>query len=132
MKNIVDTAMEVGSLGTLVESIRKAGLLKVLSGKGPFTVFAPDDKAFAKLPKETLDEISEDMEKLASVLKYHVVPIKIMSKDIFKRDSVETVQGGKILLDVSYGIMVNRAKVMKTDIECRNGVIHVIDSVLLP
>lgn len=132
MKNIVDTAMDVGSLGTLVESIRKAGLTETLKGKGPFTVFAPNDEAFAKLPKEILNKISEDKERLASILKYHVVPIKIMSKDIFKRYSVETVQGGKILLDVSYGIRVNRANVMKTDIECRNGVIHVIDSVLLP
>jgi uncharacterized surface protein with fasciclin (FAS1) repeats len=132
VKNIVETAMEVGSLKTLVESLRKAGLTEVLSGKGPFTVFAPDDGAFAKLPKETLDEVSKDRERLASVLKYHVIPIKIMSKDIFKRDSIETVQGSKILLDVSSGITVNEAKVVKTDIECKNGVIHVIDSVLLP
>lgn len=132
MKNIVETAMEVGSLRTLVESIKKAGLLEVLSGKGPFTVFAPTDEAFAKLPKETLKDVSGDRERLASVLKYHVVPIRIMSKDIFKKDSVETVQGGKILLDVSSGITVNKASVVKTDIECKNGVIHVIDSVLLP
>ncbi len=132
MKNIVDTAMEVGSLRTLVESLKKAGLTEVLSGKGPFTVFAPDDEAFAKLPKETLKDVSGDRERLASVLKYHVIPIKIMSKDIFKRDSIETVQGRKILLDVSSGITVNKANVVKTDIECKNGVIHVIDSVLLP
>jgi uncharacterized surface protein with fasciclin (FAS1) repeats len=132
MKNIMETAMEVGSLKTLAESVKKAGLVETLSGKGPFTVFAPTNEAFAKLPRETLEGVSKDKERLAAVLKYHVVPIKIMSKDIFKRNSVETVQGGKISLDVSYGIKVNEANVVKTDIECKNGVIHMIDSVLLP
>ncbi len=132
MKNILKTAIEAGSFKTLVYSVKKAELVEVLNDKGPFTVFAPADEAFAKLPKEMLEKIVNNRDKLTSVLKYHVVLGKIMSKDMNKKDSVKTLQGGELSIDTSYGVRVNEANVVKTDIECKNGVIHVIDSVLFP
>lgn len=132
MKNIVETAIEAGQFNTLVTAVKAAGLVETLSGKGPFTVFAPNDAAFAKVPKSTLDALLKDKAKLTSVLTYHVVPGKVMAKDVMKMKSAKTLQGGSLTIDTSDGVKVNGAKVIQADIECTNGVCHVIDSVLMP
>jgi uncharacterized surface protein with fasciclin (FAS1) repeats len=103
-----------------------------LKGKGPFTVFAPTDEAFAKLPEGTLESLLKDKEKLTAILTYHVVPGKVMAKDVMKLDSAKTVQGQMVTIDTSNGVMVDNARVVKTDIETSNGVIHVIDTVIIP
>ena len=132
MKTIVDTAIEAGTFKTLVEAVKAAGLVETLSGKGPFTVFAPNDAAFAKLPKGTVEGLLKDKKKLTAVLTYHVVPGKVMAKDVMKLKKAKTVQGQEVKIDTSKGVKVDNANVIKTDIECSNGVIHVIDSVILP
>lgn len=131
-KNIVETAIEAGSFKTLVTAVEKAGLVETLSGTESFTVFAPTDEAFAKLPKETLDAVLADKEKLTSILTYHVVSGKVMSTDVVNLKEAMTVQGGKLSIDTSNGVKINDANVVKADIETSNGVIHVIDTVLLP
>ncbi len=132
MKNVVETAIEAGSFQTLVKAVQQAGLVDVLSGDGPFTVFAPTDEAFAKIPKEQLDEILNDKEKLTSILTYHVVPSKVNSTDVVTLSNAKTVNGKELQIDASQGVKIDNANVVKTDIECTNGVIHVIDTVLLP
>ena len=132
MKNIVETAVAAGSFKTLVTAVQVAGLVDTLSGAGPFTVFAPTDEAFAKIPKETLDAVLADKAKLTAILTYHVVAGKVMASDVMGLTSAKTVQGGEVKIDTSNGVMINNAKVVKADIECTNGVIHVIDSVLMP
>lgn len=129
--DIVDTAIAAGSFKTLVTAVQKAGLVETLKGAGPFTVFAPTDEAFAKLPAGTLDNLLANPDKLAAVLKYHVVAGKVMAKDV-KTGPVATVEGSNARLTVKDGVMINRAKVTKADIEASNGVIHVIDAVILP
>ncbi len=130
-KDIVDTAVAAGSFKTLAAALQAAGLVDTLKGKGPFTVFAPTDEAFAKIPKADLDALLKDKAKLTAVLTYHVVPGKVMAKDV-KAGAVKTVQGGNLTLATTGGVTVNGAKVVKADIEASNGVIHVIDSVVLP
>ena len=137
MKSIVETAIEAGSFKTLVKAVQAAGLVKTLSGKGTFTVFAPTDDAFTKLPAGTVEGLLKDKEKLASILTYHVVPGKVMSSEVVKLKSAKTVQGQEIKIDAAKwhlhrNIKVNGANIVKTDIECTNGVIHVIDKVILP
>lgn len=132
MQNIVETAVAAGSFKTLVAAVQAAGLVDTLSGPGPFTVFAPTDEAFAKIPKETLDAVLADKEKLTAILTYHVVSGKVMAKDVMGLTEAKTVQGGTLKIDTSAGVMVNDATVTKTDIECTNGVIHVVDTVLMP
>lgn len=137
MKNIVETAIEAGSFKTLVKAVQAAGLVDTLSGKGPLTVFAPTDDAFAKLPAGTVEGLLKDQKKLTSILTYHVVPGKVMSSDVVKLKSAKTVQGQEIKIDavkwhLHRNVKVNGANVVKTDIECTNGVIHVIDKVILP
>lgn len=132
-KNIVETAVAAGSFKTLVEAVQAAELAEVLQGPGPFTVFAPTDEAFAAIPKETLDALLKDKKQLAAVLTYHVAPGKVMAADVVKLDSAKTVQGQKVMVKAGKGgVKVNNANVVKTDIVCSNGVIHVIDAVLLP
>jgi len=131
-KDIVDTAVEAGSFSTLVTAVQAAGLVDTLKGEGPFTVFAPTDEAFAKLPAGTLDSLLQDKEALTKVLTYHVVPGRVMAADVAKLNSAETVQGQSIRIDTSSGVRVDDANVVKTDIVTSNGVIHVIDSVILP
>jgi uncharacterized surface protein with fasciclin (FAS1) repeats len=131
-KDIVDTAVAAGSFNTLVKAIQAAGLVETLKGKGPFTVFAPTDEAFAKLPAGTLEGLLKDKAKLASILTYHVVPGKVMSSDVVKLSSAKTVQGQEVKISTAGGVRVNDAKVVQTDIETTNGVIHVIDTVILP
>jgi len=130
--DIVDTAVSAGSFKTLVIALQEAGLVTTLKGKGPFTVFAPSDEAFAKLPPGTLDALLKDKQKLAAVLTYHVVPGKVMAADV-KTGEVKTVQGQSLAVVKSgAGVSVNNAKVVKADVGADNGVIHVIDAVLLP
>jgi uncharacterized surface protein with fasciclin (FAS1) repeats len=132
MKNIVETAVEAGSFKTLVNAVQSAGLVETLSGRGPFTVFAPNDRAFAKLPAGKVDDLLRDKKRLTSVLTYHVVPGKVMAADIMKLKMAKTVQGQSITIDAREGVRIDGARVIKTDIECTNGVIHVIDSVIMP
>ncbi len=134
-KDIVDTAVSAGSFTTLVAAVKAAGLVETLKGKGPFTVFAPTDAAFARLPKGTLASLlkPENKAKLVSILTYHVLPGKVMSGDIAgKKLSVATVEGSKVSVNASSGVMVDGANVTKADIVASNGVIHVIDQVILP
>jgi uncharacterized surface protein with fasciclin (FAS1) repeats len=134
-KDIVDVAAENGSFNTLVAAIKAAGLVETLKGKGPFTVFAPTDEAFAKLPEGTVEMLlkPENKDKLAAILTYHVVSGKVMSTDVVKIDSAATVQGQMLMVEVVDGnVMINNAKVIMADVKASNGVIHVIDTVLMP
>ena len=130
-KDIVDTAVAAGSFKTLATALTAAGLIDTLKGPGPFTVFAPTDEAFAKIPKADLDALLKDKAKLTSVLTYHVVAGKVMAADV-KAGKVKTVQGSEITLSTMGGVKVDKANVVKTDIVADNGVIHVIDSVVMP
>jgi uncharacterized surface protein with fasciclin (FAS1) repeats len=132
-KDIVDTAVSAGSFTTLAKALEAAGLVETLKGKGPFTVFAPTDEAFAKLPAGTVDALLADIPKLRAILTYHVVPGKVMAADVTKMNSAKTVNGKALTIKVAGNeVMVNEAKVVKTDIAAANGVIHVIDTVVLP
>ncbi|MFT5539278.1 MAG: putative surface protein with fasciclin (FAS1) repeats [Alphaproteobacteria bacterium] len=133
--DIVDVAASAGSFNTLVAAVKAAGLVETLKSKGPFTVFAPTDAAFAKLPAGTLESLlkPENKAKLAGILTYHVLSGKVMAADITgKKLSVATVQGSKANINATNGVMIDNAKVTKADIEASNGVIHVIDTVILP
>jgi uncharacterized surface protein with fasciclin (FAS1) repeats len=134
-KDIVDVAVANGSFTTLVTAVKAAGLVDTLKGAGPFTVFAPTDAAFAKLPKGTVEDLlkPENKEKLAKILTYHVVPSKIMAGDIKgKTASVKSVEGGDINVDATSGVKVNEATVVTADVAASNGVIHAIDTVIMP
>jgi uncharacterized surface protein with fasciclin (FAS1) repeats len=130
-KDIVDTAVAAGSFKTLATALGAAGLVDTLKGKGPFTVFAPTDEAFAKIPKADLDALLKDKAKLTAVLTYHVVAGKVMAADV-KAGKVKTVQGSDLNVTTTGGVQVNGANVVKTDIVADNGVIHVIDTVVMP
>ena len=130
-KDIVDTAVAAGSFKTLATALQAAGLIDTLKGPGPFTVFAPTDAAFAKIPKADLDALLKDKAKLTAVLTYHVVPGRVMAKDV-KAGKVKSVQGSELTLGTSGGVTVDAAKVTQADIVADNGVIHVIDSVIIP
>jgi len=135
-KDIVDTAVAAGQFNTLAAALKAAGLVDALKGKGKFTVFAPTDEAFAKLPAGTLDELlkPENKEKLKAILLYHVVSGQVEAKKVVKLNGkdVKTLQGGTVKVDTSNGVKVNSSNVVKTDIKTSNGVIHVIDTVLIP
>ncbi|MES0809587.1 fasciclin domain-containing protein [Roseibium sp. SCPC15] len=134
-KDIVDTAVGAGSFNTLVAAVQAAGLVETLKGEGPFTVFAPTDEAFAKLPAGTVENLlkPENKDQLVAVLTYHVVPGKVMSSDIAgKKAEVASVQGSEISVDATDGVKVDDANVVTADVEASNGVIHVIDAVILP
>ena len=133
MANIVDTAVQAGSFNTLVAAVKAAGLVDTLQGAGPFTVFAPTDEAFAKLPAGTVDALLKDLPKLKQILTYHVVSGKVMASDVVKLKSATTVQGSDVKIDASNGgVKVNDATVATPDVAADNGVIHIIDTVLLP
>ncbi|PJI86195.1 putative surface protein with fasciclin (FAS1) repeats [Yoonia maricola] len=131
-KDIVDTAVEAGTFTTLVAAVEAAGLVETLKGDGPFTVFAPTDEAFAALPAGTVEGLLEDPEALAAILTYHVVPGKVMSTDLSNEMMATTVNGADVTIMTEGGVMVDGANVVAADIEASNGVIHVIDSVILP
>lgn len=131
--DIVDTAVSAGSFNTLVTAVKAAGLVETLKSAGPFTVFAPTDEAFAKLPAGTIDSLLKNPEELKKILTYHVVAGKVMASDVVKIKSAKTVQGSSAKVKVNGGsVMIDNANVVKTDIVCDNGVIHVIDAVILP
>ncbi|WP_298935734.1 fasciclin domain-containing protein [uncultured Ruegeria sp.] len=133
--DIVDTAVSAGSFNTLVAAVQAAGLVDTLKGSGPFTVFAPTDEAFAALPEGTVETLllPENKDQLVEILTYHVVPAKVMSGDIAgKRAKVLTVQGDRLSVNARNGVKVNGAEVVQADIEASNGVIHVIDAVIIP
>ena len=135
MKDIVDTAVAAGSFGTLVAAVKAAGLVDTLKSAGPFTVFAPTDAAFAKLPKGTVEDLlkPENKAKLTAILTYHVLPSKVMAADIAgKSMNAKTVQGTDLAVDAKSGVKINDATVVTADVIATNGVIHVIDTVLLP
>jgi uncharacterized surface protein with fasciclin (FAS1) repeats len=133
-KDIVDTAVDAGSFTTLVAAVQAAGLVDTLKGEGPFTVFAPTDEAFAALPEGTVESLllPENKDQLAAILTYHVVAGKVMSTDLSNDMMAPTVQGGDVTIMTEGGVTVNGANVVTADIEATNGVIHVIDAVLLP
>ena len=134
-QDIVDTAVAAGSFKTLVAAVQAAGLVDTLKGAGPFTVFAPTDEAFAKLPPGTVEDLlkPENKAKLAAILAYHVVAGKVMAKEAMKLHEAKTVNGEELMIKTSMGsVMIDNAKVVKADIVCSDGVIHVIDTVLLP
>ena len=133
--DIVDTASAAGSFKTLVTAVKAAGLVDTLKGKGPFTVFAPTDEAFAKLPNGALDNLlkPENKKQLVAILTYHVVPGKVMSKDLAgQKTMAKSVEGSEIAVDATNGVKVDNAKVVKADIQASNGVIHAIDAVIMP
>ncbi|MGI1662531.1 fasciclin domain-containing protein [Palleronia sp. KMU-117] len=133
-KDIVDTAVEAGSFTTLVAAVQAAGLVDTLKGEGPFTVFAPTDEAFAALPEGTVESLllPENRDQLVAILTYHVVPGKVMSGDLTNGMEAATVQGANVTIMTEGGVKVNEANVVSADIEASNGVIHVIDAVILP
>jgi uncharacterized surface protein with fasciclin (FAS1) repeats len=133
-KDIVDTAVGAGTFTTLVAAVEAAGLVETLKGEGPFTVFAPTDEAFAALPAGTVEDLlkPENKDKLVAILTYHVVPGKVMSGDLTNGMAAATVQGGEVTIMTEGGVKVNDANVVTADIEASNGVIHVIDAVILP
>lgn len=131
--DIVDTAVAAGSFNTLVTAVKAAGLVKTLKGKGPYTVFAPNDAAFAKLPPGTVESLLKNKAKLATILKYHVVPGRVKAADVAGKSlQVKTAAGLPVNVDGTFGVRVNDAHVIQPDIEASNGVIHVVDTVLLP
>ncbi|UTS79531.1 fasciclin domain-containing protein [Phaeobacter piscinae] len=133
-KDIVDTAAGAGDFSTLVAAVQAAGLVDTLKGDGPFTVFAPTDAAFAALPAGTVEELlkPENKDKLVEILTYHVIPGKVMSGDLVDDMKAATVQGSEVTIDLDSGVMVDEATVTTADIEAENGVIHVIDTVIMP
>jgi len=130
--DLVDTAVSAGSFKTLAAALKAAGLVDTLKGPGPFTVFAPTDEAFAKLPPGTVEALLKDLPKLRSILTYHVVPGRVMAGDVVKLSKAATVQGQELRIDATSGVKVNNAQVTKADLSTSNGVIHVIDTVLIP
>jgi len=131
--NIVETAVAAGNFTTLVAAVKAAGLVDALSGEGPLTVFAPTDEAFAKLPEGTVEALLKDKEKLTAILTYHVVDGKVMAGDVVGLDKATTLNGQAVNISVKDDkVMIDNAQVVKTDIVCSNGVIHVIDNVILP
>jgi uncharacterized surface protein with fasciclin (FAS1) repeats len=132
-KDIVDTAQTAGSFSTLVAALKEAGLVETLRGEGPFTVFAPTDEAFKKVPEDQLSALLRDKGKLAKVLTFHVVPGSVKAEDVVKLNTANSVEGSPLAISVSSdGVKVEGAKVTATDIMCSNGVVHVIDTVILP
>lgn len=132
MADIVETAINAGSFNTLVAAVKAAGLVETLKGAGPFTVFAPSDEAFAKLPEGTVDGLLKDIPKLKQILTYHVVSGKVMAADVVKLKSAKTVEGSEVKIDATNGVKINNSKVTTADVIADNGVIHIIDTVLMP
>lgn len=132
MKNIVETAVHAGTFNTLVAAVQAAGLVETLASTGPFTVFAPTDEAFAKLPAGTVEKLLENKTQLTNVLTYHVAQERMLASDVIQKSAIPTLQGSALPVKVGADVHISNAKVTQTDILCSNGVIHVIDAVLLP
>lgn len=131
-KDIIDTAVSAGNFTTLATALTEAGLIETLKGPGPFTVFAPTDAAFAKIPEADLKALLADKASLTKVLTYHVVAGKVLAADVVKLNSATTVEGSTVTINTTDGVRINNANVVTTDIETSNGVVHVIDTVLMP
>lgn len=131
-KDIVDTAIDAKGFSTLLAAVKQAGLVDALKGKGPYTLFAPTDEAFAKIPEDKLQALLKDKKALTSVLTYHVIPANVTAGEVVNLTSAKTLQGQSISIDASNGVKVDNANVIKTDIVASNGVIHVIDEVIMP
>jgi uncharacterized surface protein with fasciclin (FAS1) repeats len=132
MADIVETAIKAGSCSTLIDAVKAAGLVDTLKSEGPFTLFAPNDAAFAKLPAGTGEELLKDIPKLRKILTYHVVSGKVMAADVAMLKSAKTVEGTNVKIDASNGVKVNNSTVITADVVADNGVIHIIDTVLMP
>lgn len=132
VKDIVDTAVDAGSFKTLAAALSAAGLIEALKGTGPFTVFAPTDEAFAKLPTGAVDALLKDIPKLTKILKYHVVSGRFSAKDVTALKTLRTLEGGSVAVDITNGVKIDGANVITPDIQALNGTIHVIDAVILP
>jgi len=132
MKNIVETAAEAGTFKIILKAAQEAGLVDTLSGDGPFTVFAPTDEAFSKLPEGTIEDLLKNKEKLTEILTYHVISEKVMADDVVTLSKATTANGKDISIDAKDAVFIDDAQVIQTDIDCTNGVIHVIDTVLIP
>lgn len=132
MSDIVDTAITAGSFNTLVAAVKAAGLVDTLKGKGPFTLFAPNDAAFAKLPEGTVEGLLQDIPTLKKILTYHVISGKVMAADVVQMKSATTVEGSEVKIDATTGVKINSSTVSTADIIADNGVIHIIDTVLMP
>lgn len=132
MQDIIDTAISSGSFDTLIKALKAADMIEVLQASGPFTIFAPTDSAFQQIPKAVLDAVMEDKEQLQSILKNHVVSGKLFADDVMNVAELETISGHTLTVDTTDGCTINGAAVCHADVQCSNGVIHVIDSVLIP
>ncbi|MFB2937950.1 fasciclin domain-containing protein [Aerosakkonemataceae cyanobacterium BLCC-F154] len=132
MANILDTANKAGSFNTLIQAVQATGLTKTLENSGPFTVFAPTDEAFAKLPQGTVEKLLHDIPQLTKILSYHIIKGKFMSKDVMQLDRTNTMEGSDLKLHANGKLMVDDAMIIQSDVEVDNGVIHVIDTVLIP
>jgi uncharacterized surface protein with fasciclin (FAS1) repeats len=132
MKNLVETAIEAGNFKTLIKVVQETGLVDTLSAEGPFTVFAPTDEAFSKLSDGTIENLLQDKEKLTEILTYHVLPDKVMSEEVVNIKYTKTENGKDLSIDAENGVKIHKATIITPDIECTNGVIHVIDEVLIP
>ena len=132
MSNILEVANEAGNLSTLLKAVETAGLVDQLTTGGPFTIFAPMDDAFLEFPTEKLNALLEDAEKLKGILLYHIIKGKVMIADLLSKKKIKTLHGQRIKIDTSRGMAVNDAKFIKTNIEANNGIIHIIDKVILP
>ena len=132
MKNLVETAINAGTFKTFIIALREAGLYDILCKEGPYTIFAPTDEAFSKLPEGTIKDLLKDREKLTDILTYHVVSNRVFSKDVTKLKKVYTINGKQVKIKTGNNIKIDNARVIKSDIECINGIIHIIDEVLLP
>jgi uncharacterized surface protein with fasciclin (FAS1) repeats len=132
MKNLVQTAIAEGNFKTLIRVIQETGFVDILSVEGPFTIFAPTDQAFAKLPKGTMEKLLKDKEKLTEILTYHVILDRVMVKQVLKIRKANTVNGKDLSINTKNGVKIDKANIIKTDIECINGILHIIDEVLIP
>ena len=132
MKNLVETASNEGTFKTLIIALREAGLYDILSSEGPFTIFAPTDEAFSKLPNGTIEKIMKDKEKLTDILTYHIIPNRVFSKDVNSVQKADTINGKQVKIKAGNNVKIDNARVIKSDIKCTNGVLHIIDEVLLP
>jgi uncharacterized surface protein with fasciclin (FAS1) repeats len=132
LKNIVETAIKAGSFKTLIIALREAGLYDILSSEGPYTIFAPTDEAFSKLPDGIIEKIMKDKEKLTDILTYHVIANRVFSKDVNNLQKAETINGKQVKIKSGNSVKIDNARIIKSDIKCTNGVIHIIDEVLQP
>jgi uncharacterized surface protein with fasciclin (FAS1) repeats len=132
MKNLIQTAIAEGNFKTLIKVIQETGFVDILSVEGPFTIFAPTDQAFAKLPKGTMEKLLKDKEKLTEILTYHVILDRVMVKQVLKIRKANTVNGKDLSINTKNGVKIDKANIIKTDIECINGILHIIDEVLIP